>query len=112
MNATTQSQIVSKMHDYRNHLKTISDGLVEMAKASGREEYSINTLLRECYNLIGKKLHTFDEWKEQNCSIRKGEHAYLFWDKPKETANGKRYCPVMFLFSEDQIKVNASQATA
>ena len=52
MNATTQNQIVSKMHDYRNHLKTISDGLVEMAKASGRNDYSINTLLRECYNLI------------------------------------------------------------
>ena len=111
MNATTQNNIASKMRDFRTHLKTISNGLVEMAKAAGREDYSINGLLRECYNLTGQELHTFDEWKEQNCSIRKGEHAYLFWGKPKETADGKSYCPVIFLFSKDQVRLNA-QTTA
>ena len=112
MNATTQTNIASKMHDYRKHLKTISNGLVELAKTENRTDYSINQLLRECYGLIGKRLHTFEEWKEQNCSIRKGEHAYLFWGKPKEAPNGKKYCPVSFLFCEEQIVVNTSNATA
>ena len=54
----------SKMHDYRMHLRAITDGLVEMAKAAGRRKYSCNQLLRECYNLVDAELKTFDQWKE------------------------------------------------
>ena len=39
VNTLTRNQIQSKMHDYRNHLRTITDGLVEMAKAAGRSRY-------------------------------------------------------------------------
>ena len=52
----------SKMHDYRMHLRTITDGLVEMAKAAGRSKYTCNQLLRECYNLVDAELKTFEQW--------------------------------------------------
>ena len=49
VNTLTSNQLSSKMHDYRMHLRTITDGLVEMAKAAGRSKYTCNQLLRECY---------------------------------------------------------------
>ena len=36
----------SKMQDYRAHLRTITNGLVEMAKAAGRSKFTCNQLLR------------------------------------------------------------------
>ena len=58
-------QTSSRMHDYRMHLRAITDGLVEMAKAAGRKKFSCNQLLRECYNMVDAEFHTYDEWKEQ-----------------------------------------------
>lgn len=112
MNASTQNALAAKMKDYRINLKTMSNGLVEQAKSQNRTEYTINGLLREYYELVGKKLQTFDQWKAENFSIRKGEHAYHFWDKPKQMPDGKSYCPILFLFSQDQVQVSAIQATA
>ena len=48
VNTLTQASNPSKMHDYRMHLRAITDGLVEMAKAAGRSKYTCNQLLREC----------------------------------------------------------------
>lgn len=96
---------VSKMHEYREHLKTITNGLIDMAKAAGRTDYRTNQLLRECYNLVDEELHTFDEWKELGSNIAKGQHAYLFWGSPIESQSGIRYCPVKFLFARNQLAV-------
>jgi len=93
----------NRMHDYREHLKTITNGLVEMAKASGREDFSCNQLLRECYNLVNVDLDTFDGWKARGGQIRKGQHAYLFWGKPIESNKGYSFSPVSFLFAKEQV---------
>ena len=94
----------SKMKDYRAHLRTITNGLVEMAKAAGRTEFSNNQLLRECYNLIDSELFTYEQWKEQGAYVRRGEHAYLFWGSPVTSENGYKYCPVEFLFCREQVR--------
>lgn len=112
MNPTTQNKLVTMLQEYRNDLKQISNGLLEKAKEENRENFTINGLLREYYELAGKKLQTFDQWKEQNYSIHKGEHAYHFWDKPKQTSDGKSYYPIAFLFSQDQVYLTAVNATA
>lgn len=112
MNASTQNNIVAKFKEYRHDLKQITEGLVQQAKEQKREDYTINGLLREYYELAGKKLQTFDQWNEQNCSIIKGQHAYHFWDKPKTMPDGSHYCPIAFLFSQDQVRLNAVQASA
>lgn len=112
MTATTQEKIAAKFRDFRNELKQITKALVAQAQEQGRSDYSINGLLAEAYGITGKKRYTFDEWKEQNYSIIKGEHAHLFWGKPKETADGKRWCPVAFLFDENQVRPTALRAAA
>ena len=94
----------SKMKDYRAHLRTITNGLVEMAKAAGRTKFSNNQLLRECYNLIDSELMTYEQWKEQGAYVRRGEHAYLFWGKPITTEAGYKYSPIQFLFSREQVR--------
>jgi hypothetical protein len=97
-------QASSRMHDYRIHLRAITDGLVEMAKAAGRKKFSCNQLLRECYNMVDAEFHTYDEWKEQGAFVRRGEHAYLFWGAPVTNERGVRYCPVEFRFSREQVR--------
>jgi hypothetical protein len=94
----------NKMKDYRAHLRTITNGLEEMAKAAGRTKFTKNQLLRECYNLIDKELLTFEQWKEQGAYVRRGEHAYLFWGKPITTEAGYNFSPVQFLFSREQVR--------
>lgn len=94
----------SRMHDYRMHLRAITDGLVEMAKAAGRTKFSCNQLLRECYNMKDAEFHTYEEWKEQGAFVRKGQHAYLFWGAPVTNERGVRYCPVEFRFSREQVR--------
>jgi hypothetical protein len=97
-------QASSRMHDYRMHLRAITDGLVEMAKAAGRKKFSCNQLLRECYNMVDAEFHTYDEWKEQGAFVCRGEHAYLFWGAPVTNERGVRYCPVEFRFSREQVR--------
>lgn len=95
--------VQTKMQEYREHLKVITNGLIEMAKAAGRTDYKCNQLLRECYNLVDQELHTFDEWKDKGFAIRKGQRAYLFWGKPVQGKDGKDFCPVRFLYCSDQV---------
>ena len=102
----------SRMHDYREHLKTITNGLIEMAKAAGREEYTKNQLLRECYNLVDAELDTFEGWKARGAQVRKGQHAYLFWGKPIESEAGFKFCPVSFRFAKEQVMFPQSSVNA
>jgi hypothetical protein len=94
----------SKMKDYRAHLRTITNGLIEMAVAAGRNKYSCNQLLRECYNLVDAELKTYDQWKEEGAYVRRGQHAYLFWGTPVTNERGIRYCPVEFRFCREQVR--------
>lgn len=103
VNTFTKTQS-NKMHDYRAHLRTITDGLVEMAKAAGRSKYTCNQLLRECYNLVDAELKTYDQWKEEGAYVCRGQHAYLFWGSPITNELGVRFCPVEFRFSREQVR--------
>lgn len=96
-----------KLNMSREHLKTISNTLTEMAKAAGRTKYSINQLLRETYNLVDVELDTFDGWKSRGSHVRKGQRAYLFWGEPVVNEAGVRYCPVNYLFAQDQVRAIA-----
>lgn len=108
VNTHTYNQIQSKMHDYRMHLRTITDGLVDMAKAAGRSKFTNNQLLRECYNLVDAELKTYDQWKQEGAYVRRGEHAYLFWGAPITNERGIRYCPIEFRFCRDQVRFKQS----
>ena len=89
----------------RKQLKSLSNSLMELAKAEGRTDVSINELLRETYQLVGKQLKTFEAWQAEGANIRRGQRAFLFWGAPVETEAGYRYCPVKYLFSQEQVHV-------
>ena len=89
----------------RKQLKSLSNSLMELAKAEGRTDVSINELLREAYQLVGKQLKTFEAWQAEGANILRGQRAYLFWGAPVETEAGYRYCPVKYLFSQEQVHV-------
>ena len=97
----------SRMRDYREHLKTITNGLKEMAKAAGRENVKVNQLLKECYNLVDAELDTYDGWMSRGAHVRRGQHAYLFWGKPIKSESGFMYCPVNFLFAREQVMLSS-----
>lgn len=103
-NTTINEIQPTRMQNYRIHLRTITNGLIEMAKAAGRTKFTCNQLLRECYNMVDAEFHTYEQWKEQGAYIRKGEHAYLFWGAPITNERGIRYCPVEFRFSREQVR--------
>lgn len=89
----------------RQQLKSLSNSLMELAKAAGRTEVAINELLRETYQLVGQELKTFEAWQAEGANIRRGQHAYLFWGAPVEKEAGYHYCPVQYLFSREQVHV-------
>lgn len=93
-----------KKNETREHLKTISNTVREMAKAAGRTSVSINQLLRETYNLVGVELDTFEGWAARGNVVRKGQRAYLFWGQPMTTEAGYTYCPVSYLFAAEQVR--------
>ena len=103
-NNQTNEVMNQKMHEHREHLKVITNGLIEMAKAAGRTDYKCNQLLRECYNLVDSELHTFEEWNEKGAKVREGQHAFLFWGKPITTKSGYSFSPVRFLFCREQVE--------
>ncbi len=106
--ASSEVVKIGKMAGYRKQLADISAQLDVLATESGRKDYSYNQLLRECYQLQGKELHTFDGWKKRGASVRKGQHAYLFWGKPRKSQE-HHYCPVIFLFEESQVVYKEAQ---
>lgn len=99
----------NRMQNYRMHLRTITNGLVEMAKAAGRTKFTCNQLLRECYNLVDAEFRTYEQWKEQGAYVRKGEHAYLFWGRPTTSAQGFSYWPIEFKFCREQVRFKEEQ---
>jgi hypothetical protein len=106
--SSPSAQHSSKMHDYRAHLRAISDGLIEMAKAAGRSQFTCNQLLRECYNLVNAELKTYEEWKQEGAYVRRGEHAYLFWGSPITKEDGGKYFPIEFRFCREQVRFKQS----
>lgn len=108
-NSNHSAQSSNRMHDYREHLKAITNGLVEMAKAAGRTNFTVNQLLKECYNLADSELDTYEGWLSRGAQVRKGQHAYLFWGRPVINEAGFRYIPVNFLFAREQVMMSRAQ---
>lgn len=84
-----------KKEAYAQHLRTITNGLMEIARAEGRKHFTKNQLLRECYDVQDCEFKTLDEWHALGCYVKYGEHGYLFWQNDE---------PVL-LFADWQLQV-------
>lgn len=88
-----------KYNEYVKHLHVITNGLLEMAKAAGRNEAKINVLLEECYNMKGRTKHTAEDWKRLGYIPKRGEYEYLFW------VDDTKRDEILFLFTDEQVKL-------
>lgn len=107
----TEKQIFIRQR--RQELKELSKKLQLQALEHGLKT-STNFLLRQWYASDGhKELKTFEQWKEQGFSVRKGEKALLLWGKPQtkqnESEESTEFYPLAFLFSQQQVTQYAQQ---
>ena len=108
----TDKQIL--IRERRQALRDLSNELKSLAQLNGKEAH-VNELLREFYAGSGHtELKTFEQWKEQGFSVRKGEKALLLLGKPKarqteeQTEDGSEestteFYPLAFMFSMQQV---------
>lgn len=76
---------------------------------------TVNEGLREMYteeNPEIEEFNTFNQWKEQGFTIKKGSKAFLFWGQPRkiqQTPEGSdepeefKYWPICYLFADTQV---------
>lgn len=114
---TEQKPLTDKqisIRERRQALRDLSNELKSLAQINGKEAH-VNELLREFYAGSGHtELKTFEQWKEQGFSVRKGEKALLLWGKPQTKQNEEKtedgseenateFYPLAFLFSMQQV---------
>ena len=98
----------------REFLKELSGSLKDklaLARSLGAD-IKMNDLILIAYELEGKKVKTFKQWKEEGKTVKKGSKAYLFWSAPiskkkKEEDEKEEHTDTIFgianLFSEEQV---------
>jgi len=68
----------------------------------------LNYYIRIIYGLQDDRLLSFQEWKNEGYTVRKGEHGHAFWGQPR---NAKQ-AAAPFSADENPMMVNASGDTA
>ncbi len=84
---------------------------------------TVNEGLREMYeegNPDIEEFNTFNQWKEKDCTVKKGSKAFLFWGQPRkfeqvpEGSNEPeefKYWPICYLFANTQVHNPSEAAT-
>lgn len=120
MKTTTKNNETMKTTENKNTsraaLKSLCSQLQAAAKQAGVAK-TINTLLREHYNITGE-VHTYEEWKAAGAAVRKGAKAYALWGNPVTTKKGYTFFPIRYVFTSAQVaytqaakQTNTNQST-
>ncbi len=106
----------SRKEQFLNNRKTliaISQALRLLVKEGAIE--SVNEGLKDLYiekNPAIEEFKTFQQWKAEGATVRKGEKAYLIWGQPRrgeqvpEGSNEPeeyKYWPMCYLFANTQV---------
>jgi len=86
---------------------------------------TVNEGLREMYEESNEEIsdfNTFNQWKEQGYTIKKGSKAFLFWGQPRKISQVPegssepeefKYWPICYLFADTQVfKAETEKAEA
>lgn len=97
----------------RKKLIAISQGIRLMVKDGVFD--TVNEGLREMYEESDEEIsefNTFNQWKEQGYTIKKGSKAFLFWGQPRKISQVPegssepeefKYWPICYLFTDTQV---------
>jgi hypothetical protein len=76
---------------------------------------SVNEGLKETYMETNPEIEdfkTFQQWKQEGATVRRGEHAFLIWGQPREASQVPegadepeeyKYWPICYLFANTQV---------
>ena len=76
---------------------------------------SVNEGLKETYieqNPAIEEFKTFNQWRQEGATVRRGEKAYLIWGQPRQVAQVPeganepeefKYWPICYLFANTQV---------
>lgn len=100
----------------RKELSELSRAVAPLVE-QGQFENINSAIIQTIYKKEGhEEFKTFDQWKEQGFSVKKGEKAFYIWAKPlnalkeekegaaPETEEGAKFFPLCFLFSNKQVR--------
>lgn len=97
----------------RKGLITLSKVVRRMVKEGMYD--SVNEGIKETYMESDPEISefkTFNQWKEDGCTIKKGSKAYIIWGQPREVSQVPegseepeefKYWPLCYLFANTQV---------
>ena len=106
---TRKEQYIEK----RKLLIALSQGIRQLVKEGAYN--TVNEGLHEMYaeeNPEIEEFNTFNQWKEEGFTIKKGSKAFLFWGQPRKAnqipegsdePEEYKYWPICYLFSNEQV---------
>jgi hypothetical protein len=113
MNKNSKKSRKEQYKEKRKELIARSVLIRQMVKEGAID--TVNEGLRELYtdeNPDIEEFNTFNQWKEQGYTIKKGSKAFLFWGQPRhyeQTPEGSdepeefKFWPLCYLFSNEQV---------
>ena len=97
----------------RESLKQLSATIRMGMRMGALEDTTINEALLDMYRKEGhKEFKTFNQWLWEGKMVKKGEHAYLVWGKPRKVSQAApdekddeyKYWPLCYLFGDGQVE--------
>lgn len=82
---------------------------------------SVNEALKESYMEADEEIwefKTFNQWKQEGATVKKGSKAYLVWGQPRQVSQAVegseepeefKYWPVAYLFANSQVYQPAAE---
>lgn len=113
MNKNSKKSRKEQYKEKRKELIARSQLIRAMVKEGAYD--TVNEGLRELYSDETPEIeefNTFNQWKEQGYTIKKGSKAFLFWGQPrkvKQTSEDSdepeeyKYWPICYLFANTQV---------
>lgn len=109
---TNLSKNKEEYKERRANLIALSNIAKKLREDSGKEEQTLNFFIVNIYQDSKPGVYkTFQEWKIENKTIKKGEKGFPIWGQPvlrtkktdKETETKDEYFPLCYLFHESQV---------
>lgn len=119
---TNITQNLTTIEDKRKFLRKLSESVSTLVEAGEYE--TVNEAVVDTFYKNGEhtQFRTFNDWKSEGYSIKKGSKTFIVWGRPKAMHDAKRaeeagkeepatddskrdFFPIAFLFSNAQVEV-------
>lgn len=116
----TPNITLNTIEEKRNYLRQISKSVTDLVTAGEFENINEAVIATFYKDETHTNFKTFNQWKADGYSIKKGSKAFIVWGKPKRVQDseqatakgqepqtddeGRDFFPIAFLFSNAQVE--------